>query len=305
MNVLEVQHLRKEFGTLSVIDDLSFEVKEHSVYGFLGKNGAGKTTTMKMILGLVKPTAGEIYVCGERVQYGETKTNRYIGYLPDVPEYYGYMKPKEYLKLCGEITGLSEKQIKVKSEELLHLVGLENSDRRIKGFSRGMKQRLGIAQALLNEPRLLICDEPTSALDPIGRKEILDILSIVRKQTTVVFSTHILSDVERICDSVGILEKGKLCLEGELSKLKQDSRQDGIRIVLGNDVNVQQIVKELKQFDFIKKVSAKNHELTLHLKHIEENGAKVLEYLVMKKIPIKQYEELEPTLENLFVEVVK
>lgn len=305
MNVLEVQHLRKEFGTLSVIDDLSFEVKEHSVYGFLGKNGAGKTTTMKMILGLVKPTAGEIYVCGERVQYGETKTNRYIGYLPDVPEYYGYMKPKEYLKLCGEITGLSEKQIKVKSEELLHLVGLENSDRRIKGFSRGMKQRLGIAQALLNEPRLLICDEPTSALDPIGRKEILDILSIVRKQTTVVFSTHILSDVERICDSVGILEKGKLRLEGELSKLKQDSRQDGIRIVLGNDVNVQQIVKELKQFDFIKKVSAKNHELTLHLKHIEENGAKVLEYLVMKKIPIKQYEELEPTLENLFVEVVK
>lgn len=305
MNVLEVQHLRKEFGTLSVIDDLSFEVKEHSVYGFLGKNGAGKTTTMKMILGLVKPTAGEIYVCGERVQYGETKTNRYIGYLPDVPEYYGYMKPKEYLKLCGEITGLSEKQIKVKSEELLHLVGLENSDRRIKGFSRGMKQRLGIAQALLNEPRLLICDEPTSALDPIGRKEILDILSIVRKQTTVVFSTHILSDVERICDSVGILEKGKLRLEGELSKLKQDSRQDGIRIVLGNDVNVQQIVKELKQFDFIKKVSAKNHELTLHLKHIEENGVKVLEYLVMKKIPIKQYEELEPTLENLFVEVVK
>ena len=265
----------------------------------------GKMTTMKMILGLVKPTAGEIYVCGERVQYGETKTNRYIGYLPDVPEYYGYMKPKEYLKLCGEITGLSEKQIKVKSEELLHLVGLENSDRRIKGFSRGMKQRLGIAQALLNEPRLLICDEPTSALDPIGRKEILDILSIVRKQTTVVFSTHILSDVERICDSVGILEKGKLRLEGELSKLKQDSRQDGIRIVLGNDVNVQQIVKELKQFDFIKKVSAKNHELTLHLKHIEENGAKVLEYLVMKKIPIKQYEELEPTLENLFVEVVK
>src|SRR5690606_30013665 len=124
-------------------------------------NGAGKTTTMKMVVGLLKPDAGEIFVCGEKVSYGETKTNRNIGYLPDVPEFYGYLRPMEYLKLCGQITGMSGKETREKSEEMLSLVGLADAKRKIGGFSHGMKQRLGIAQALLNEPKLLICDEPT------------------------------------------------------------------------------------------------------------------------------------------------
>jgi ABC-2 type transport system ATP-binding protein len=122
------------------------------VFGFVGQNGSGKTTTMKMVLGLLKPTGGRIFVCGQEVSYGETKSNRYTGYLPDVPEFYGYMKPIEYLRLCGEITGLPKAQITKRSEELLSIVGLTNANRRIGGFSRGMKQRLGIAQALLNEP---------------------------------------------------------------------------------------------------------------------------------------------------------
>ncbi|MDF2821392.1 MAG: yxlF 5 [Clostridiales bacterium] len=147
MDVLKIEHLSKKFGEHEVINDLSFSVPEHSVFGFLGQNGAGKTTTMKMILGLLKATSGKITVCGEEVNYGETKTNSFIGYLPDVPEFYNYMTPKEYLKLCGEITGLSNKQIKQKSSELLELVGLTNVNRKIGGFSRGMKQRLGIAQA--------------------------------------------------------------------------------------------------------------------------------------------------------------
>lgn len=303
-NVLEVKHLKKEFNSLKVIDDLTFNVKTNSVYGFLGKNGAGKTTTMKMILGLVKPTSGEIYVCGEQVRFGETKTNQYIGYLPDVPEYYGYMKPKEYLQLCGEITGLSRTQIKKKSEELLEVVGLRGANRRIKGFSRGMKQRLGIAQALLNEPKLLICDEPTSALDPIGRKEILDILSIVKEQTTVIFSTHILSDVERICDSVGILEQGKLRLEGELSQLKQASRHDSVRLVVGKDVDMDTVVAGIGRLPFVTKIQIDSLELIVHLQEITKHSQVFLEYLVSNKVPIRQYEELEPTLENLFVEVV-
>src|SRR5690554_2869502 len=193
-------------------------VAQNSVFGFVGQNGAGKTTTMKIILGLLKADGGSITVCGEKVSYGDTKTNRHIGFLPDVPEFYGYMRPKEYLKLCGEITGLSAQAIRNRSEELLALVGLKDVNRRIGGFSRGMKQRLGIAQALLNEPRLLICDEPTSALDPIGRKQILDILATVRGKTTVIFSTHILSDVERICDHIGILHHGKIILSGTMQE---------------------------------------------------------------------------------------
>lgn len=184
MSILRLEHVYKSFGKLDVIKDLSFSVSEHAVFGFIGPNGAGKTTTMKMILGFLKPDAGEIYVCNEKVIYGNTKTNRYIGYLPDVPEFYGYMRPWEYLQLCGEISGLSSAKIKDKTDELLHIVGLDGVNRKIRGFSRGMKQRLGIAQALLNDPILLICDEPTSALDPIGGKRSLMfcLLSAIRQQ---------------------------------------------------------------------------------------------------------------------------
>ena len=215
MSILQIQGLYKKFGQNNIINGLDLEVRENTIFGFIGENGAGKTTTMKMILGFLKQDSGVIKVCGEEVKFGETKTNKFIGYLPDVPKYYGYMTPLEYLKLCGEITNMKKDDIKKKSEELLELVGLSDyKKRKISKFSRGMKQRLGIAQALLNEPKLLICDEPTSALDPIGRKEILDILLKVKERTTVIFSTHILSDVERICDEIAILRDGKITLNG-------------------------------------------------------------------------------------------
>jgi len=221
MNILEINDLHKRFGSVQVLNGLNMVVPEHSVFGFVGKNGAGKTTTMKIVLGLLKADSGTVRVCGEKVVYGDTTTNRYIGYLPDVPEFYGYMRPLEYLQLCGEITGLPRRKIKERSEELLNLVGLQGVNRRISGFSRGMKQRLGIAQALLNEPQLLICDEPTSALDPLGRKQILDILAAIKGKTTVIFSTHILSDVERICDYVAVLDQGKLALTGTLADVQK------------------------------------------------------------------------------------
>ena len=228
MSVLEIRNLSKQFGSHQVLKDLNFQVPEHSVYGFLGQNGAGKTTTMKIILGLLKATKGEVKVLGEPVRYGVAKTNRSIGYLPDVPEFYGYMNAEQYLRLCGEITGLHSKEITSKSEELLSLVGLSKEKKKVRGYSRGMKQRLGIAQALLNEPKLLICDEPTSALDPLGRKEILDILSKVREKTTVLFSTHVLSDVERICDRAAVLKDGKLALSGSLEELKAEHKKDSL-----------------------------------------------------------------------------
>ena len=140
MNILTVDHVSKQFGNLHVLDDLSFKIDEGTVFGFVGRNGAGKTTTMKLILGLLEVDGGKISVCGEDVSFGATKTNRHIGYLPDVPAFYGYMRPKEYLRLCGRITGLSEAQIEIKSDELLELVGLKEVNRKIGGFSRGMKQ---------------------------------------------------------------------------------------------------------------------------------------------------------------------
>ena len=156
MNILEISHVTKTFGTKAVLNDLSFFVPEHSVFGFIGQNGAGKTTTMKIVLGLLESNQGEVLVNGEKVTFGQNCTNKYIGYLPDVPEFYDFMTPREYLSMCGRITGMCREEIREKSAELLKVVGLEGENKRIKGFSRGMKQRLGIAQALLNSPKLLI-----------------------------------------------------------------------------------------------------------------------------------------------------
>ncbi len=305
MDILELNHVSKSFGSVKVIEDLSFRVEEHSVFGFLGRNGAGKTTTMKMVLGFLKPDSGSIRVNGNQVTYGNTRTNQDIGYLPDVPEFYGYMNPKEYLKLCGEITGMSREAIRQRTAQMLALVGLEGVNRRISGFSRGMKQRLGIAQALLNEPKLLICDEPTSALDPVGRKEILDILSVAREKTTVVFSTHILSDVERICDSIGILEGGRLVLNGTVTEVKNNKRKDVIRLETKGGSDDKALAEKLHRLAFVTGVACEENRLTVGLTHLEENNQRLLAFLVEEKIPLLRYEILEPTLENLFMEVME
>ena len=305
MEILKVDNLCKSFGTHKVIDGLSFSVDEHTIYGFLGQNGSGKTTTMKMILGLLKADSGTITVCGEKVTYGETKTNKFIGFLPDVPEFYGYMRPMEYLKLCGEITGLSKEAIKEKSEELLKLVGLFDVKRKIGGFSRGMKQRLGIAQALLNEPRILICDEPTSALDPIGRKDILDILLSIKDKTTVIFSTHILSDVERVCENIGMINDGKLAISGNINALKEVNRQDIIYIEFESENDRKLADTYLKKLEGVKEIISDKNSLTVKVNDVKKTGNSIIHKITEEQIYILKYEILEPTLESIFMEVVK
>ena len=303
MEALKIGNLHKSFGKNTIINGLSMSIPENTIFGFLGKNGAGKTTTMKMILGFLKKDEGSIKVFGEEVSFGQSKTNRFIGYLPDVPEFYGYMTAKEYLNLCGAITGLSKNEIKNKSVELLELVGLRDVNKRISGYSRGMKQRLGIAQALLNSPKLLICDEPTSALDPLGRKEILDIILKIKDSTTVIFSTHILSDVEAICDHVVVLDKGKNVLEGSIDELKNIKRKNTIKIRFKSD-------KELKAFKSLDKFSnmlTNEKGDTLYLTD-EDNQLKDIDILYelykLNIFPIEIKIE-EPTLENIFMEVTK
>ena len=305
MEILRLDHIEKYFGEVRAIQDLTLTVDAHSVFGFIGKNGAGKTTTMKMIMGFLPPSSGEIYVCGEKVNYGDTKTNRHIGYLPDVPEFYGYMFPEQYLELCGEIAGQKPTQIKKKVTRLLQLVGLKGVRRKIEGFSRGMKQRLGIAQALLNQPKLLICDEPTSALDPIGRKEILEILSKVSEQTTILFSTHILSDVERICDRIGILDQGKLIVQGNLAEIRSTYRQDTILIELADQNCPASFTAKLRSLPFVSEVVMKENTITIHLTDITKKAGKILEILAREQIPVIKYEVLEPSLENVFLEMIK
>lgn len=305
MSALTISGLVKQFGSHMVIDGLSFEVPENCVYGFIGQNGAGKTTTMKMILGLLKPDEGSIRVFDRQVRYGRTDTNRYIGYLPDVPEFYNYMRPMEYLSLCGEITGYPSGKLKTKSRELLELVGLKDVNKKIGGFSRGMKQRLGFAQALLNEPRLLLCDEPTSALDPIGRKEILDILEHIKGKTTVVFSTHILSDVERVCDRIAVLNQGYLVLEGSLDEIKKKHRGQGLMAEFDTETEA----AGFEALDFVKRTGAdvkrEGRRVILQADDIREVQRAVLHGVAGIDIMPLKIEVLEPSLESLFMEVVE
>lgn len=298
MSMLEITNLHKSFADKEVLKGVELIVPENSIFGFIGKNGAGKTTTMKAVLGLMKADKGEITVAGEKVVYGQTTSNKYIGYLPDVPEFYSFMTAEEYLSFCGEITGMKKAEIKSKSAELLKLVGLSDEKHRIKGYSRGMKQRLGIAQALMNSPKLLICDEPTSALDPVGRKEILDILIAVKEQTTVIFSTHILSDVERICTDVAFLNDGRVDMQGKLSDIKSVYRTDEYVLQTENEGSLLALVKG---FDKIRR----GENNTLSFRENEHSVYDVLRFIAEKRIELIKFEKSEPTLESLFMEVVK
>lgn len=298
MDMLRIIDLHKRFGDKEVLRGLELSVPEHSIFGFIGKNGAGKTTTMKTVLGLLKADSGEIVVHGEKVVYGQTSTNQYIGYLPDVPEFYSFMNAPEYLRFCGEITGMKKAECDARSKELLELVGLRDEKHRIKGFSRGMKQRLGIAWALLNRPKLLICDEPTSALDPVGRKEILDILLNVREQTTVLFSTHILSDVERICTDVAFLDNGVIDIQGKLSDIKTRYRSEEYQLETENNADMlilKQAFPEMKQLGI--------NQLTFRESAV--SAFHVLRFVSDRHIALLKFERIEPTLESLFMEVIQ
>lgn len=304
MDTLVIRNLSKAFGPLTVLRDLDLRVPEHSVFGFIGKNGAGKTTTMKLILGFLKADAGDISVCGQPVRFGSAGTNRMIGYLPDVPAFYGDMTPQEYLTLCGRLSGLPDGEIRSRGGELLEMVGLSGVTRRIKGFSRGMKQRLGIAQALLHRPKLLICDEPTSALDPVGRKDILDILLQVRSQTTLLFSTHILSDVERICDTVGILEGGRLVLQGGLEELKQAHGHRRLALGVAETCRLAELRQRLLALPDTQAVTVEEGRLYWAAADLQQASRALMPLLQALDMTLTHFEQLEPGLEQVFLKAV-
>ena len=296
MNMLTLTHVAKNFGEKQVLRDVSFAVPEHTVFGFVGPNGAGKTTAMKLILGLLTISEGEIMVDGMPVRYGNTPTNRVVGYLPDVPEFYSYMTPPEYLRFCGEISGMPAKEIKSRSEELLRLVGLKDETHRIKGFSRGMKQRLGVAQALFGHPKLLICDEPTSALDPAGRKELLDILTAAKEETTVLFSTHILSDVEHICDQMAFLHDGKIALQGPLDEVRKRRKASAVTVETERTEDAELL---RQKFPYLR-VSGKRSLVLEEAERLPE----VMYYIADRRLEVMRIERQETTLSDLFMEVV-
>jgi ABC-2 type transport system ATP-binding protein len=223
VEAIRCQALTRTYGQVRAVDGLSLSVAAGSIFGFLGRNGAGKTTTIRLLTGLARPTAGEAWVAGVQTTDGREETKAVFGYLPEEPAFYTWMTPREYLQYVGRLYGLTQAQAGERSRALLDLTGLQAAGgRRIAGFSRGMRQRLGLAQALIHRPPVLFLDEPTSALDPAGRHEVLNLIGSLRGQTTVFLSSHILADVERVCDRVGVIHQGRLqLLSGSRELLEQ------------------------------------------------------------------------------------
>ena len=238
MDAIVIEHLTKTFTPLwpwqkksTVLTDVSLTVRQGEIFGFLGHNGAGKTTTMKILLGLLRATSGKVEVLGAPA--GEVDAHARIGYLPESPYFYDYLTAEEFLTFYGKLAKLSAGAIRSRVPELLKRVGLDEArHRQLRKFSKGMLQRIGLAQAMVHDPELIILDEPMSGLDPMGRKEVRDLILSLRDQgKTVFFSTHILSDVEMICDRVGILARGRMLAQGRVEDLVGEQGSRSIEVV--------------------------------------------------------------------------
>jgi ABC-2 type transport system ATP-binding protein len=225
--VIEINELTKDYevGVLKkrrvrALDRLSLSVRRGEIFGFLGPNGAGKTTTLKLLMRLIYPTSGTAFILGQSIS--DVATHARIGYLPENPYFYDYLSGRELLQYTGALFGLHRSQARVRAAELLLLVGLddERADRQLRKYSKGMLQRIGIAQALVNDPEIVFMDEPMSGLDPLGRREVRDLLLALRRQNkTIFFSSQILSDVETLCDRAAIMISGRLQRCGTVQEL--------------------------------------------------------------------------------------
>lgn len=303
---VETSGLSKSFKGFTAVDKLDLNVPEGSIYGFLGPNGAGKTTTLKMLTGLAEPTHGSIRIYGREVTFGSSRNRTGIGFLPDVPSFYNWMMPAQFLRFTGELFSIDKKLLSDRIDELLDLVGLNGAKKKIGGFSRGMKQRLGIAQALINQPKVVFMDEPVSALDPIGRKEVMDILVKLSGKVTVFFSSHILSDIEKVCDRVVIMDKGRMLLEDSMENLKGRYSNGVINIETDNSISKNLLIDELRKMNCIDKVlSLENGEFTVYTKNLAKARYEIISLMALKGTALKKFVLLEPTLEDIFMKVVE
>lgn len=220
VSVIECRSLTKLYGGLAAVKDLSLAVEEGTATGFVGHNGAGKTTTLRMLLGLARPSSGVAYLLGARSDSGDRSHLSRVGYLPESPAFYRWMRPGEFLHFVGRALGLSKRRAEERASEMLDLFDLApKAGRKISGFSKGERQRLGLAQAMMGDPELLILDEPTSGLDPLGRHELLSLITGIKGGKTILLSSHILEDVEKVCDRVAMIRGGSLLEEGSLREV--------------------------------------------------------------------------------------
>ncbi|MEC1290253.1 ABC transporter ATP-binding protein [Bacillus mojavensis] len=293
--MLSIESLCKSYRHHQAVRDISFQVKENECVALLGPNGAGKTTTLQMLSGLLSPTSGTIKL------YGEQKADRsMIGYLPQYPAFYSWMTANEFLTFAGRLSGLSKKKSLEKIGEMLEFVGLQDAaNKKIGGYSGGMKQRLGLAQALLHKPKLLILDEPVSALDPSGRIEVLDMMRELKKHMAVLFSTHVLHDAEQVCDQVVIMQNGEISWKGALQQLKEQHQTNVFTLTVK-----EKLKGWLEERPYISHVGYKNPSQAVFELSDTGSGRTLLSDCIQMGLTITCFEQKTESLEDVYLKVV-
>lgn len=301
MNSIKIDNLVKVYGHVRALDGLTLTVESGSVFGFLGPNGAGKTTTLRILAGLAKPSSGNMLI-SDSSDIPQAK----IGYLPEEPAFYGWMSPREYLNYIGRIFRIAAKERRERVDQLLAQCGLaEVGLRRISGFSRGMRQRLGIAQALMNHPSILLLDEPVSALDPAGRKEVLELIEGLSDECTVVMSSHILADVERVCDTVGIINQGKLVVQANKQDLLNQYAIPALELTVNNcsSIKMPEWKKSLETLPSVTGVSVEGYTFHLAVKDVFSAQQELLQEALRDQVHFEKLEVVKPSLEDIFMQL--
>jgi ABC-2 type transport system ATP-binding protein len=307
--VISTEGLSKSFGEVHALKSLDLRVPQKSIFAFLGPNGAGKTTTIKLLLGLIKPTSGSGKILGMDIIHDSVDIRTNIGYLPQENHFYEHMTARQTLDYTAKFfyTG-PQKEIDKRVDEMIELVGLEGkADRPIKGFSGGERQRLGIGQAEVNYPDLLILDEPAANLDPQGRRDVLEVMSRIRKHATVFYCTHILDDVQRVSDQVAIVNQGELVTQTSIEDLLTGTGDVIFTVTLTGDV--QSAYSQVRQQSWVSGIetSLEGEQTTWQVSVTDETAAKdqLMSLLVVNGLKISNFSRKEPNLEDVFINIIE
>lgn len=304
MPAIEINNLTKDYELgfwrkrkVRALNGLSLSVEAGQIFGFLGANGAGKTTTLKLLMRLIFPTAGSARILGQDIS--EVAMHGHIGYLPENPYFYDYLSPREFLNYCGQLFGLEQAERKRRTESLLTRVNLESKswERQMRKLSKGMLQRVGLAQALINNPEIVFLDEPMSGLDPVGRREVRDLIASLRTEGKTVFMcSHILSDIEVLCDNIAILKKGELAHAGSLDELR--AREGNLIEVVAAGADEPTLKRHLTDDA---KVIADSSGLRIHIQD-ETELESVIAALRKANGKVVSVQPVRQSLEDLFID---
>lgn len=300
MALLTVNELTKKYDDKLAVDHINFQFDPGKCIALIGPNGAGKTTTLRMLSGLIKPTNGDVLFEG---MMDHDDIRKYIGYLPQHPIFYGWMTGKEFLVYVGRLAHLTKREATKRAEELLDQVGLKDAvNRRVGKYSGGMKQRLGIAQAIIHKPNLLMLDEPVSSLDPIGRRDVLTLLETLKQSMTILFSTHILSDADEVSDELLLLHEGKIIESGSMEFLRKKYQTSEIELAFQDDPSDYR--SALENLSSIETCYIKQNLLYVTAEDIQRARKEILTTAVREEWPLTSYSIKRTSLEDMFMKAV-